>query len=201
MSLTTTMTRKRDMCSRDRPIRPARPPSGGRGAHAGTTVADYTRPQMMNRQKIDYDTGTPPAATTTGSGHEMTPAELFALQPGLARLMPEIGVRFWKCYYAARAANWALASWQMREMKKLFRLARVTRPRYVEDIDAYLSDVLGPLTAALDQQDFDSFDRNYRAAITSANDYHDKWKKGYIVWKLPDEPPPDLDLTPHPSAG
>jgi len=147
------------------------------------------------------DTDTPPAGATASGGHEMTAAEVFALQPGLARLMPEIGDRFWKCYYAAHAGNWELASWQMREMKKLFRLARVTRPKYVEDIDEYLNDVVGPLTAALDQHDFAGFDHNYRAAITSANDYHDKWKKGYIVWKLPDMPPPGLDLTPHPPAG
>jgi len=32
--------------------------------------------------------------------------QLTALQPGLARLMPEIGARFWKAFYAAQATNW-----------------------------------------------------------------------------------------------
>ena len=33
--------------------------------------------------------------------------QLTALQPGLARLMPEIGARFWKAFYAARASQLA----------------------------------------------------------------------------------------------
>ena len=33
-------------------------------------------------------------------------------------------------------------------------------------------------------------------AVDSANAWHEKKDKGYIRWKMPDEPPPDLDLTP-----
>ena len=143
------------------------------------------------------ETGTPPPVKEPAR-KDVTPAELFALQPGLARLMPEIGDRFSKCYYAAQAGNWDLASWQMREMKKLFRLGNFTRPKYTEDVDAYMAEKLAPLVEALDTQDFASFDSHYKLAVTSANEYHDKWNKGYIVWKLPDGPPSDLDLTPRP---
>lgn len=121
---------------------------------------------------------------------------LTRLQPGLARLMPEIGARFWKAYYAAEAGNWPLAQWQMREMRKLFLVGEVTRPKYIADIDAWLADEYAPLMTALEQHDFAAFQRQYHEAVDSANDYHRRWKKAWIRWKLPQMPPPDLDLAP-----
>jgi hypothetical protein len=122
--------------------------------------------------------------------------ELFAVQPGLARLMPEIGTRMWKCWYAAEAGNWPLATWQLKELKKLMRVCIFTRPKYLEDLEDYMRDDLGPVTAALDARDFAAFDAAYRMAVDRANWYHDKWNKDYIVWRLPEAPPPDLDLRP-----
>ena len=122
--------------------------------------------------------------------------QLTALQPGLARLMPEIGARFWKAFYAAQATNWPLASWQLREMRKLLRLCEVTRPKYTTDIEEWILDDLDPLMAALDAHDLGAFERLYHEAVDAANDLHRRWQKEWIVWKLPDTPPPDLDLTP-----
>jgi hypothetical protein len=146
------------------------------------------------------DTETTGTGATESARREVTTAELLAIQPGLARLMPEIGDRFWKCYYAAQAGNWPLASWQMREMRKLFRLGTFTRPKYSEDLDAYMNTMLGPVTDALRQEDFAGFDRAFHAAVDSANEYHGRWNKGYIIWRLPGAPPQDLDLTPRPRA-
>jgi hypothetical protein len=122
--------------------------------------------------------------------------QLTALQPGLARLMPEIGARFWKAFYAAQAANWPLASWQLREMRKLLRLCEVTRPKYTDDIEEWITDDLDPLMAALDAHDFEAFEKRYHECVDFANELHRRWQKEWIVWKLPDTPPPDLDLTP-----
>jgi len=140
-------------------------------------------------------------ASTTGAGADpggrrFGVEELFAIQPGLARLMPDIADRMWKCWYAAEAGNWPLATWQLKELKKLMRLCVFTRPKYTEDLDAYCRDDLGPLTAALDAQDFPAFATAYAAAVERANWYHEKWNKEFIVWRLPDAPPPDLDLRP-----
>ena len=77
--------------------------------------------------------------------------QLTALQPGLARLMPEIGARFWKAFYAARAGNWPLASWQLREMRKLLRLCEVTRPKYTDDIEEWIADDLGVSPRMIDE--------------------------------------------------
>ena len=122
--------------------------------------------------------------------------ELTSLQPGLARLMPEVAARFWKCFYAARAGNWPLASWQLREMRKLLRLGEVTRPKYTGDLEDFIHNDVEPLLAALDAQDFAQFERRFHEGVEAANELHRRWDKPWIVWKLPDQPPPDLDLTP-----
>jgi len=124
--------------------------------------------------------------------------ELTALQPGLARLMPEIGARFWKTYYAATAENWPLATWQVNEMRKLMRLGAVTRPKYSDDLEEFIHEEVEPLVEALDAHDLDRFEHVYHKAVDAANELHRRWKKDYIVWKLPGTPPPDLDLTPRP---
>jgi len=133
---------------------------------------------------------------TTPNPDRLENEQLTALQPGLARLMPEIAARFWKSFYAARAENWALASWQLREMRKLMRLGTVTRPKYTDDLEEYVHEDVEPLLVALDDRDLPRFERLYHEAVEAANELHRRWKKEFIIWKLPDSPPPDLDLTP-----
>jgi hypothetical protein len=124
-------------------------------------------------------------------------AELLTkLQPGFARLMPEIGARYWKAFYAAQAGCWELADWQLREMNKLFRLGTTTRPKYKDDVEEYLHEEIEPLREAIARKDFAAFERHFTEATDSANEWHRRWKKGFIAWKLPDHAPPDLDLTP-----
>jgi hypothetical protein len=123
--------------------------------------------------------------------------ELTALQPGLARFMPEIGARFWKCYYAAAGGSWAMARWQLSELRKLMRMCMITRPKYTADLQEWIADDLEPLMAAIAAQDLATFQRIYHEAVDAANEFHRRWKKEFIVWKLPEAPPPDLDLTSH----
>jgi len=42
----------------------------------------------------------------------MKPEDIERIAPGLGRLMPEVGDRTWKAYYAAQAGNWPLAKFQ-----------------------------------------------------------------------------------------
>jgi hypothetical protein len=32
--------------------------------------------------------------------------------------------------------------------------------------------------------------------VDKANAYHDEYDKPFIRWRIPDHPPPDLDMTP-----
>ncbi|MDQ2961437.1 MAG: hypothetical protein M3R48_10380 [Candidatus Dormibacteraeota bacterium] len=121
---------------------------------------------------------------------------LTALQPGFARLMPEIGARMWKAYHAGRSQNWELAAWQLREMRKLFLLGTVTRPKYEANVRAYIDEDLGPLLAACEAADTAAFEAAFKEAVDAANDYHRRWNKGFLVWKVPQTPPEDLVLEP-----
>ncbi len=131
----------------------------------------------------------------SGKG-EMAIDEIAIIQPGLARIMPEIGARTWKLYYAAKALNWPNAMYQWKEAVKLFELGAYSRPKYEEAIEEYLRDDWAVLEIAIKEQKLDKFLEGFDQCVDSANAWHDKKDKPFIRWKVPDQPPPDLDLTP-----
>ncbi len=136
-------------------------------------------------------------ALTVWSGHrDMTVEDLARIQPGLGRLMPEVGERTWKLYYAAKAGNWALATFQAKEIKGLMKLMGFTRPKHDDALTQYLEKTWKPLQDTLVRQDFTAFEAAFEKAVKAANAYHTLTGKPFIVWKLPDVPPPDLDLRP-----
>ena len=122
--------------------------------------------------------------------------DLAVIQPGLARIMPEIGQRYWKLYYAAKAGNWILADFQLGEIQELLELGIITRPKYQEHIETFLRDDLSAVEAGIKAQDWQMVEQAFHQGVRDANDYHKLNDKEFIVWKLPDYPPPDLDLTP-----
>jgi hypothetical protein len=126
----------------------------------------------------------------------MNPEDIERIAPGLGRLMPEVGDRTWKAYYAAQAGNWPLAKFQAKEVRKLLDLCAFTRPKYDADLKQFLDKFWKPLEDAVVAEDFAAFQVHFRRSVDSGNAYHRKYDKPFIVWKLPDQPPPDLDLTP-----
>ncbi|MEW6297990.1 MAG: hypothetical protein AB1671_09660 [Thermodesulfobacteriota bacterium] len=131
------------------------------------------------------------------SGHrEMTLEEIAIIQPGLGRIMPEIGQRTWKLYYAAKEGHWALAKFQWEEIKGLMELGGFTRPKHEEALNQFLREDWPPVGKAIEGQDFQAFEAAFHRAIEQANAYHELKDKPFIRWKLPSEPPPDLELKP-----
>ncbi len=136
-------------------------------------------------------------AMTFWSGkNSMSIEDLATVQPGLARIMPEIGARTWKLFYAAKLGNWPMAKFQYKEIKGLFELGAFMRPKHEEAINQYLAENWKPLEAAIEKKDFAAFEQAFHASIDAANAYHELKEKPYIYWKLPDAPPPDMDLRP-----
>jgi hypothetical protein len=136
-------------------------------------------------------------ALTFWSGHrEMSIEDVTVIQPGLGRLMPEVGARTWKLFYAAKAGNWPLAKFQFKEIKGLMELGAFTRPKHEEALNQFLAENWKPLESAIESQDFSAFEKAFHQAIEAANAFHELKEKPYIVWKLPETPPPDLDLRP-----
>lgn len=128
--------------------------------------------------------------------NSMSIEDMATVQPGLARLMPEVGMRTWKLYYAAKERNWPMAKFQCKEIAALLELGAFMRPKHEEALNEFLAANWKPVEAAIGSQDFGAFEKAFHDAIDAANAYHDAKDKPYIRWKLPDHPPPDLDLRP-----
>jgi hypothetical protein len=126
----------------------------------------------------------------------MTLQEIATIQPSLGRIMPEIGDRTWKLYYAAQKENWVFARFQWKEISELMDLAAYTRPKYESDLETFKKEDWAPLGKAIENKDLDAFETAFHHAVSQANAYHEKQDKPYIRWQLPSMPPPDMDLTP-----
>jgi len=70
------------------------------------------------------------------------------------------------------------------------------RPKHEAAINQYLAENWKPLEETISSKDFARFEQAFTAAVEAANAYHELKEKPYIQWKLPDVPPPDLDLRP-----
>ncbi len=127
---------------------------------------------------------------------ELSIDQLVELQPGLGRLMPEIGRRYWVLFYAARHGNWELAGYQLRQVTHLMRMGATTRPKMAKHLEAFQHATLDALSAAVAARDWETFEKQYHEGVASANRFHEATNHPEIRWRLPEEPPADLDLGP-----
>jgi len=123
-------------------------------------------------------------------------SHLGLILPGMAEIMPLIGARIWKCYYAGRAHNKPLAAFQLKEAVLLMEKGAFLRPKYHENIDRFIVDDVAAVKEAIEAEDWGAFESAFSAMVDSANAYHELYDKGYLRWKVPETPPPDLDMTP-----
>jgi hypothetical protein len=142
----------------------------------------------------------PDDATRFPTPHgELTLAEIAELLPGTGELMQSVGSAWWKCAYAARGGNWALAAYFARRVRGLQRKLAIVRPKYADDIAAFETAQLAPVLAACERADRTAFDAAFASAVDAANELHVKWGKAYIRWTLPSDAPSDLDLSGEPA--
>jgi hypothetical protein len=127
---------------------------------------------------------------------KMTLDELGQTQPGMGRLMPEVGVRVWKLWYAGQAENWPLARFQLKEAVNLMELGAFVRPKYEDNMGKFLEENLAPVKKAIEDGDKTAFTAAFHAMVDAANSYHELYDKPFLRWRIPDMPPPDLDMTP-----
>ena len=122
--------------------------------------------------------------------------ELGHLMPGMAEIMPLVGARIWKCYYAGKAKNQPLAKFQLKEAVNLMEKGAFLRPKYHENMDKFIAEEVEAVKKAIESADWDGFETSFAAMVDAANAYHDFYDKSFLQWKVPAEPPPDLDMTP-----
>ena len=125
---------------------------------------------------------------------ELTIDELARMQPGMDRLMAEVGPRLHRCWHAALAGNWPLAAYFGKSAAKQLALSAESRPKYEPEMTAYLRDDFAPVTAAIGVQDLVALQAAWPVMVDRANALHGVFGKPYIGWRTPEQPPEDLDL-------
>ncbi len=127
---------------------------------------------------------------------EITIDQLAQIQPGMARLMDEISRRFSYLYYAAKGGNWPMAKHQYNETISIMNIVKVTRPKYVQDIEAFEKHHLSPILDAIEHKDWKEFGPAYKRAVEGSDFYHDKYNYSYIRFVIPSKPPEHMDFGP-----
>ena len=127
---------------------------------------------------------------------EMTIDQLALIQPGMAGLMKEAGERYAQAYHAAEGGNWKLASYSLNMVRAAFRNAKVTRPKFTEDLDAFDSEYLLPIFKAVQAQDWGQFKAAYEKGVDGSDRYHDKTGHPYIRFVLGKEGGYNLNMGP-----
>lgn len=128
-------------------------------------------------------------------GGSFSLSDLGHLLPGMAEIMPLVGARIWKCYYAGQAHNRPLARFQLSEAVNLMEKGSILRPKYDENMEKFISGSVAKLRQVIESEDWESFDEAFKTMVDEANGYHELYEKSFLRWKVPDQPPPDLDLT------
>ncbi len=122
--------------------------------------------------------------------------DLAGIQPGMARLMVEVSDRMWKCYHAGAARNRPLARYQLSEATKIMKTSVVVRPKYADAMQDFISGELAALRAVIEAEEWERFEDSFADVVEATNRYHEDFEKGFLVWKVPETPPADLDLRP-----
>lgn len=126
----------------------------------------------------------------------LTVDEIAETLPGAARLMDELAHRYWVLFYAAKGGNWDLARYMARESEKLLAILAKVRPKYAEDLAAFVKEHVGPLLEAIEARDWVAFEAAYRGSVDASDAYHAKYNKAFLRFRLPDHPPEWFDLGP-----
>jgi hypothetical protein len=126
---------------------------------------------------------------------DLTLDQLAKQQPGMDRLMAEVGPRVHRMYYAAKAGNWPLAAYYCKSVVKQLKLSVESRPKYDPEMTDYLRDDYAPVSAAIKAEDAAAFETAYQRMVARANELHVVFGKPFIAWRTPEQPPDDLDLS------
>jgi hypothetical protein len=125
---------------------------------------------------------------------ELTLQQLAETQPGMARLMKEVGDRYHILYYAAKGGNWKLAKHELNTIISIFKIGSTLRPKYSHDLDTFAQSYLNKIGEMIQEEDWKKFEDVYMKGIDEANKLHEKYGYEYIRYVLPSSPPVQLDL-------
>ena len=125
---------------------------------------------------------------------DLTLDKLAEIQPGMSRLMAELANRFTVMVHAGRGGNWALAHFQFRQARGLFKIMATVRPKYAESLQVFEKDFMLPIEEAIKAKDVPALDAAADRAVKESDAQHAKFGYAYIRYRLPPHPPEHLDL-------
>jgi len=128
----------------------------------------------------------------TKHNKNLTLGQIADMQPGLGTVMIEYGHRFYKAYYAARAANWDLAAYQVKEMTEIQEVGEATRPGHAEELKAFEHAYLDALQDSIKAKDWNGFASNYAKATEACNACHTGAGFSFIKYRLPEHAPESI---------
>ena len=122
--------------------------------------------------------------------------DLGPLIGGMSELMPKVGARMWRCFYAGRARNKALARFQLKEAINLMEKGAFLEPRFASTLDNFINEEIDWLRQVIEDEEWDRFEEVFGNVVNRANIYHHLFDRPFLRWKVPDRPPPDLEVEP-----
>jgi hypothetical protein len=128
---------------------------------------------------------------------ELTLEQLAEAQPGMARLMKEIGERYHVLFYAAKAGNWELAQHELNVTNSILKTASTLRPKYAHDITSFTKSHLNKIGEKIRSRNWKEFEVEFSKGIEEANRFHEKYGYGFIRYVLSKKPPEAFDLASH----
>jgi hypothetical protein len=126
---------------------------------------------------------------------ELTLEQLAEVQPGIARLMKEIGERFSILYYAAKAGCWRLAQHELNVVMSLLKTGSTLRPKYSKDFASFTDSSLHPIGESIKAKDWNRFENAFSRAVEETNRFHEKYEYGFIRYVVSKKSPENLDLS------
>lgn len=126
---------------------------------------------------------------------ELTLEQLAEVQPGVARLMKEIGERFSILYHAAKAGSWRLAQHELNVVTSMFKTGSTLRPKYSKDFANFTESNLNPIGESIKSRDWNRFKMAFTKAVDETNKFHEKYEYGFIRYVVSKNPPENLDLS------
>ncbi len=126
---------------------------------------------------------------------DLTLDQLAEIQPGMSRLMAELANRFTTMVHAGRGGNWALAHFQFRQARGLFKIMATVRPKYAGALQAYEKNFMAPIEDAIKAKDAAALNAAADRAVKESDAQHAKFGYAYIRYRIPKHPPEHLDLS------
>src|ERR1700728_2253850 len=105
-------------------------------------------------------------------------SDLGHLLPGMAEIMPLVGERIHKCYYAGKAHNKVLARFQLSEAVNLMEKGAILRPKYTDTMEKFISESVAEVRKCIEDEDWDGFETAFATMIARANAHNELYDKG-----------------------